>query len=236
MALTTAAALALALTAASAGAQYYNTQKTAKRTDNALADQIRNQSAKQRQADAKVNAEVADLAQSRSDEHRAQSLDSYMDVLRKGRGKLEAGLTPTVGSDVFKAGSANAAQDVQDFAGDRAGLMARIDAPTLQRQDEAFGYGRLGTDIDLIKREAAGQNWLDSLRVKRASQRNAGLDALSSLLGGAAGAAGSMGTGAAAAGGASPFTAQGGAAAAGYGATTGSSLNKLYPWLQRAGG
>lgn len=183
----------LLLTAASGAATYVNTQNTAKRTDNALADQIRNQGRKQSEADAKVNAEVAALENSRSEEHRAKSLDSYMDTLRKGRGQLEAGLTPTVGSDVFRADSADAAGDVQDFAADRAGLMARIDAPTDQRREEGFGYGRLGTDLDLIGREAAGLDWIDQLRVKRASQRNAGLDALSALLGGAASAAGSKG-------------------------------------------
>lgn len=223
MAIATSTAIALALAAASAGAQYYNTTQTNKRTDNALAGQIRNQGEKQKQADAKVNEEVASLQKSRSEESRVKSLDSYMDTLRKGRGKLEAGLTPNIGSDAFRADSAAAAQGVEDFAGDRAGLMARIDAPTMQRQQEAFGYGNLGTDLNLISREASGQNFLDELRVKRASQRNAGLDALSAFLGGAAGgmAGGAGGTSTAAAqksatGVGSRFFANGGLAGIGY--------------------
>ena len=41
--------------------------------------------------------------------------------------------------------------------------MARIEAPRLQRQGEAFDYGRLATDIDGLSREAAGQSFIDGI-------------------------------------------------------------------------
>ena len=193
MAVATSTIIALALAAAAAGTSYYNTQQTAKRTDSALADQIRNQGKKQGEADAKVNEEVAKLKASRSEDERQKSLSGYLDTLRKGKGELEAGLTPNFGSATFQQDAANDAAGVEQFAQNRAGLLARMDAPLDQRRGEGYDYGQLATDLGLIGREAQGQNFLDELNVKRKSRRNAGLDALSSFLGGAASGVSSMG-------------------------------------------
>lgn len=198
MAIATTTAIALALAAAAAGTSYYNTQKTTKNADNALALQIRNQGKKQGEADAKVNSEVDKLKASNSADERAKSLAGYLDTLKTGKQQLEAGLTPNYGSAAFQADAAKSAQGVEDFAANRAGLLSRMDAPIDQRRGEGYDYGRLSTDLGLIGREASGQNFLDELNVKRKSQRNAGLDALSALLGGAAGGVAGMGAGAAA--------------------------------------
>lgn len=198
MAIATTTAIALALAAAAAGTSYYNTQQTAKRQDNALATQLRNQSGKQKQADAKVNAEVEALKSSTAEASRQKTQAQYMDTLRQGKAKVTAGLTPNIGSDAFKQDSAAASQGVQDYGAHAADLMARIDAPSQQRQSEAFGYGNLATDLNLIQRDAQGQNFLDELRL-RGVRRNAGLDALSTFLGGAAGGVSAGAGGAAAA-------------------------------------
>lgn len=202
MAVATSTLVGLALAAAAAGTQYYNTERTAKRQDNALAGSLREQGVKQREADAKVAAEVEKMKGSTAEASRQEAQAGYMDTLRKGRSKLEAGLTPNIGGDAFRADSAAAAEGVQQFGADRAGLMARIDAPGMQRQDEAFGYGRLATDLGLIGRESRGQSFIDELRMK-AIRRDAGLDALASFMGGAAGGVASGGTAAAGASGAS---------------------------------
>ena len=193
MAIATSTAIALGLAAASAGASYYNTQRTAKNTDQALATQIRNQGTKQRQANARVDTEVDHLKASTAEKSRREGLDSYLQALLANRAKLHAGLGGEIGSQAFQRASANAATGVDQYANDSADLMARMDAPGQQRQDEAFGYGRAATDISLIAREAAGQNFIDQLMVDRARRRNPWLDALSAGLSGAAGAAGSGG-------------------------------------------
>ena len=110
-----------------------------------------------------------------------------MQTLRTNKGQIEGGLTPNIGGDAFREDAASAAGRVQAGAADSAGLLSRIDAPGLQRQGEAFSYGRLGTDLGLINREAKGQAFMDDLRLK-AIRRNPWLDAASSLMGGAAGA------------------------------------------------
>lgn len=191
MAVATSTIVALALAAAAAGTSYYNTQKTAQRTDSALAGSIRTQGQKERQATERVNAEVEKLKGSTSDAARSKRLDEYRDTLVKGRGKQNAGLNPSIGGEAFQDKAAEAVSLVDAYGGQSADLMSRIDAPGIQRQEEGFGYGNLATDLGLIGREAKGLAFLDELRLRKASQRNAGLDALSALLGGAAGGVGS---------------------------------------------
>ena len=185
----------LVLSLASAGGQYYNTQRTAKKQDRAAADSILNQSRIQRQADQKVAGQVAELEGSNADAARATRLDDYMDTLRANRGGLRSGLTPSIGSSAFQGDSLAAADAVEAGAGDTAGLMARMDAPGMQRQGEAFGYGNLATDIGLIGRESQGQSFMDNLRMN-SIRRNPWIDAGSQLAGGAAGAMAGRGSGA----------------------------------------
>lgn len=172
---------ALALSAAAAGTQYVNTERTAKRQDNALATQIRNQGAKQRQADARVGEQIDDLAASNADAARNESLDSYMQTLRRNHGQTKAGLAPSFGSETFQRDAADAAQGVDRYATETADLMSKIDAPVCQRQQEGFGFGRLGTDLGLLQRDASGQNYVDQLRLM-AIRRNSGLDFAAGLM------------------------------------------------------
>ena len=198
MVMATSTAIALAAAAAAAGGSYYNTQQTAKHQDEAAADSIRNQSLLQKQADAKVNDTVHDLQGSTSADAKAQRLDDYLNVLRANKGKQEQGLTPNIGSQTFQTDSTVRAANSDDYAAKTAGLMARMDAPQIQRQNEGFGYGNLATDLNLVGRQAQGQSFLDQLRLN-AIRRNAKIDLASSLLMSGAGAA--YGAGGAAAGG-----------------------------------
>lgn len=187
-----AQAIPLVIAAVSAAASAYNTQRTARRQDSAAADSIRNQSRIQRQADERVNQEVAELEGSTAADERRQRLGEYMQQLRAGDAGLTAGLTPSIGSDAFREDSAAAADAVRSGAGRTAGLMSRIDAAGMQRQGEGFGYGRLATDIGLIGRRSRGQEFMDSLRM-RSIQRNPWIDAGASVLQSAAGGMGGMG-------------------------------------------
>lgn len=182
------------LATAAAGASTYNTIQTGRRQDSAAASSIRNQSRLQREADARVNEEVQSLEGSTAADERAERLAQYMDTLRAGDASLTAGLTPGVGSDAFREDSAAAADAVRAGAGRTAGLMSRIDAAQMQRQGEAFGYGRLATDVGLIGRRSQGQAFMDDLRM-RSIQRNPWIDAGASVLQGMAGGMGGAGGG-----------------------------------------
>lgn len=189
--------------AAATAAQVQNERSTLKRQDAQAATGIRNQAAKQREADARVDQQVQEISQSTAADERAEALGSYMDTLRRNRGTSEAGLDGAVGGDAFRADSAAAAQGVQQYGQQNAELMARIDAPGMQRRNEAFGYGRTATDLSLLGRESAGQAFIDELRLK-AIRKNPWIDAAAGV---AMGAAMGMDTGA---GGGSKLTKGGG--------------------------
>ncbi len=189
----------LALAAGGAAVSYNETKKVERNQDNALSQSIIGQARLQREADTKVNDQVVKLETSRSGDEREKRNQAYMDTLRASRSKLTGGLTPTIGSEAFRADAAVDAADVQQYGADTANLLSGIDAAGLQRQGEGFGFGNLATDLSLIGRQSNGLSFLDDLRLKRASQRNAGKDALAALLSGAGSAAvGSGGTGASA--------------------------------------
>lgn len=174
-----------AVMALATAAQVQNQRSTLKKQDAQAAQGIRNQSAKQREADAVVDQQVQEISQSTAADERQEALGSYMDTLRRGRGMSESGLEGAIGGDAFRADSAAAAQGVQQYGADNAALMARIDAPGMQRRNEAFGYGRTATDLSLLGRESAGQAFIDELRL-RAIQKNPWVDAAAGVAMGAA--------------------------------------------------
>lgn len=187
MAMATSTMVGLGLAAASAAAQAQNSRNTAKRQDQQAAQGIRQQGVRQQAADAKVNESIAQLEGSTAQEAREQRLDEYMTGLRRNRGGMQAGLTPAIGSQAFRDDSAQAADDVQSYAERSAGLLSRIDAPGMQRQGEAFGYGNLATDIGLIGRQSAGDQFINDLRL-RAIRKNPWIDAGAQVVGAYGGA------------------------------------------------
>lgn len=180
----------LAIGLAGAAAQSAETKRVERKQDDQLAMSLIEQGKKQKEADTKVNEEVQELQASTAADERADRLDEYMQGLQRGRKGWESGgIDPAIGSDAFKADSAKAAEGVQQYAADTAGLVARMDAPGLQRQGEAFGYGNLATDLNLVGRESRGQRFIDELRM-RAIRRNPNVDLAAGVATGVAGAMG----------------------------------------------
>lgn len=200
MVIATSTAVALALAAAAAGTEYYNTENTAKRQDKQAAQSILNQTNIQKKANSRVQQTIQQVQGSSPADARAQRLADYMKTLNQAKARTDAGLTnPAIGGAAFQADSANAAQQANDYGQQTAGLLARIDAPTVQRQQEGFDYGQLATDLDAIQNQSAGQAFLD--RLKQASiRRNAKLDLAAGLMSAASGGVGGGAAGVAAAG------------------------------------
>lgn len=192
MALTTGTALALAAAAGSAGLNYANTTSTANRQDRELAANIRGQAKAQRDTDAKVNAEVDKLATSTSADEKAARMAEYFTTLTQGRKNIESGLSGTEGGAAFSEAAAGARGDVEGYGRDTGRMLAGIDAASLQRMGEGFGYGNLGTEVDIARRRSQGNDFLSQLRLN-GIRRNPWMDAGSSLLSGVAGAAGTKG-------------------------------------------
>ena len=171
----TMVAVWVALAGAALGA--YNQNETAKKQDRQMAAQIRNQSAKQQSADAKIAAALTQQAGSNPQDEIAQQTNSYLETLRGGQQRGGFNTGPGGYSDAYRSDVDAAGLALDQYGVDRAGLLARIDAPGLQRQNEGIQFDMLANDIRGIGREAKGQDYLDSLRLG-AIRNNPWIDAL----------------------------------------------------------
>lgn len=166
------------------GAAAYSSYDTARKQDRLAAQGIRDQAAKQRQIDERVNQQVAATAQSSPEDAARKSTDDFLAALRRTRGAASPGGIAG-GSARFQEGSDAISDEVQAYGADVAGTLGRINAPALQRQSEAQGFGRLASDVGALAREAAGAQYLNQLRM-RGVRPNTGLQLFSDLAGGAA--------------------------------------------------
>lgn len=227
---TGAAAIPYILGAVAAAGEYYNTEQTAKRQDQAQAQAIIDQGNIQKQANQRVDQTIQQMQGSNADQARQDRLTSYMQTLQEGKARTDAGLdNPMIGGQAFQQDSAKAADAANAYAGNTANLLSRIDAPVVQRQQEGNDYGHLATDLNLLGSKSASQNFLDQLRAA-SIRRNAKIDLAAHLLGTAGSA---MGTPAGGTGAASGGTFNG---ATGAGTYTGPQSVYGYGWGNLGGG
>lgn len=206
-----AAALPLILTAASAGAEMYNNQQVARNQQEEMTRSLTKQSIRQGEADQAVSEALRERAVSSADQDRQDAGSQYLDQVRAAQANATKGLGQVGAvSNAYQQSANDAALGVGDYAAKTADLMARIDAPVMQRQREDASANRLGTALSLVRRNAAGDDYLARLRLARI-QPNAALTAASRVAGAAAGAyGGGGGLGGAAQGGISQFGSEAG--------------------------
>ncbi|WP_414497721.1 hypothetical protein [Stenotrophomonas maltophilia] len=161
----------IAIALAGTAAQQAETQRVERKQDQETAQGLLNQSRRQQEADRRVNDEIAQLETSTADAARNDRLGQYMQQLQRGRKQAVAGLGGPIGGATFQADAGAARAGADNAAATTAGLMSRIDAPQLQRQQEAFGYGKLATDLDMEARASRGQQFIDQLRLRQIRRR-----------------------------------------------------------------
>ncbi|MCI1050063.1 hypothetical protein MOQ50_11265 [Stenotrophomonas maltophilia] len=161
----------IAIALAGTAAQQAETQRVERKQDEATAQGLLNQSRRQQEADRRVNDEIAQLETSTAADDRAQRLGQYMQQLQRGQRQALSGLNSPIGGATFQSDAGAARAGADNAAATTAGLMSRIDAPHLQRQQEAFGYGKLATDLDMEARASRGQQFIDQLRLRQIRRR-----------------------------------------------------------------
>lgn len=154
----------LALAAAGTGVQTFVQQKALRDQDEAAAQGIRVQAGHQREADARVAQEVANLEQSSPEAAQKSATDAFMDQLRRTRASAQGEQQIGALSDEYNTGAAKAGKAIDQYGANRAGTLARINAPAVQRQNETFSRLRAGTDLGLIDNAAQGDQFLAQLR------------------------------------------------------------------------
>lgn len=202
----TGAELGLILAGTGAATNAYNQNRALRKQNQATAQGIRDQGELQRQAAGRTMGAIDQFAQSGPEQAQRQNLDAYLAALRGSQRETEGSLpmvgaaNPRFAEDVSAARQATGAE-----ARDRAGVLARIDAPGLQRMNEQFALGRAGADLGELQRQSGAQDFLTKLKVA-SIQPNPWLGAAGQIMQGIGGAMALM-PAAGAAGAAAPTTA-----------------------------
>lgn len=183
--------------AVATGASIYNTNRTAKKQDQALAAGIRKKAEVQRRADSRIASELTQLEGSTSADEQRSTLDQYQNALRGTDQQAQAGQALSGLSKEYDLATGAAQQRTKGYVDQVANSLSRIDAAGLQRQGEGMRVADLGTDLRVLGREGEGIDYLSNLKAQ-SIRRNPYIDALSSALnsygGGLTGAATNPGT------------------------------------------
>lgn len=174
-----------AIAALSTAATIYNTNRTARKADEAAAAGIRSQAATQRKATSRVDEALAQIGKSSPDQAQASALQQYQQATRGTEQQARAGQAIEGLSKAYDAATQAGQGNVAGKIGTIADLLSRIDAPALQRQQEAFVQGNLGSALDVLGKESQGQNFLTGLKVN-AVRRSPYIDAFAAGLNAAA--------------------------------------------------
>lgn len=161
----TAALIGTLLSAAGTGASMYNQRRTAQRAEDQALAGMATQRAKQREIDARLNQEVGALEQSGPEDEQAAALDAYLSQLRANRDQAQG--TPTPGVSRYGQDTSAAKAAIQNYGMKRAGTLSRLDAAREQRRNEGIALNRAESDVAGTTRAAAGQDFINRLRMSQ---------------------------------------------------------------------
>jgi hypothetical protein len=161
----TGAEIGLILAATGTGVGAINQQGAMRKQDRSAARGVREQAEFQRQANARMQQELAGLQQSGPQPEQAQSMDAYMNALRAAQPGVEAGFqAPGTVNPRFAELVSGQRQDMGGIAGGTARDMSVMDAAMLQRLREGQSQNRAVSDLGRIGGDAAGADYLNRLR------------------------------------------------------------------------
>jgi hypothetical protein len=164
----------------------YEGNQVAKRQDNALAAQLRQQAASEDKVRARTAQMVQDQTNQTDQPQKTAAAQQYAAAIKANQQMADAPLA-TVGnvSDAYKASAKNAALGVSDYAANRGNNIAAIDAPGLQRQQNQKNIANYGIDVNQINHAQQGQDFLGSLKFN-SIHANPWIDLLTGYAGGIA--------------------------------------------------
>lgn len=177
----------LILSAVGGGATAINSARTLKKADRTTAAGIIKNAANQREADARVNQQISDIGANTGEAERGASLEDFQSALRAGQGDTEGALSPVVGANPrFAERVAEGKAGLQTEGGEQAQRLSIIDGILRQRINEGQDINRTAGDLNRIKADISGEEFLTRLRA--ASHTN---NPIVDVLGGVAKGAGS---------------------------------------------
>lgn len=168
--------VATAVAVASALGSAYQTNRVAKKQDNIAAQGIRSQAENQRKVNARLNTTLDATAKSSPDTAKKSASAAYLAAIQRQLGGANVNMATNSAIDDYTKDAGDASWQAQDYAGQVAGLLSRIDAGGLQRQQEGNLLGDFVMDTDKIGGDIEGDNFLTKLRMAGV-RRNPYLDA-----------------------------------------------------------
>lgn len=172
----------LILTAGSKGIDAYNTNRMLKAQDAEIARGIIQNSQEQRNADRRVNEQLASMSADSGEVDRATSLADFQAALRRGKDATETGLDATIGGDRFVERAGNARGRIQTAGQDMAERLATMTGLLRQRQREGSEQGRVRVDLAGTQDNINANQYLAQLRAS-SKRKNPWLDLASGLMG-----------------------------------------------------
>lgn len=174
--------LGLLMTGVGAAATAINQNQALRRQDKELARGIIEQGRLDKEADARLRNEIADLERSGPEADRKIAMDAFRNALRENQDLAQGAVAGVPGASERFAENVEAGRAaITGRSQTRAQLLSRIDAPIRQRQKETLKLGRLGTDIDDVAQRSASADFLAKLRASQ-QRPNPFVDALGSFL------------------------------------------------------
>lgn len=188
----TTIATAVAVAVALAGA--YQTKQVAKKQDNIAAQGIRQQGENQRKVNKSLNKTLDDTEKSNPNGAKKKANDAYLQAIQAAMGGANKNLVGNSALGEFNDGAEAASWQAQDYAGNIAGLLSRVDAGTQQRQAEGNLLGDFTMDANRLGGDIQGDAFLNRLRMGGV-RRNPYLDAAAGVAQGWASSGGGGGSG-----------------------------------------
>lgn len=158
--------VATAVATATALAGAYQTNKVADKQDNIAAQGIRQQGENQRKVNKRLNQTLDETAKSRPGDAKKKANDGFLQAIQAAMGGANQNLSGNSALGEFNDGAEQASWQAQDYAGNIAGLLSRVDGGTQQRQAEGNLLGDFSMDANRIGGDIQGDAFLNNLRMK----------------------------------------------------------------------
>lgn len=155
------------LGAASAALTQYDAARTAGKQRRELDVGVGNVAQIQNQADALLGEEIGRLATSNPYEARVNAESQYVQALNTARAAPGVSLAPNVGGSRFQQDMIASNRAGTNYGRTNAGLLARIDSQTRMREAEGQRFGRLGSKLQTLGRNADTERFIAELRARQ---------------------------------------------------------------------
>ena len=167
-----AVGVSVAMLVAGTAINYYNTQQTEHRADQAQAQEIEQQTALDKKANADTQAMLNKDAQNNNDtSQRSQLMTQFQKALASNAPNATGGLNQVGAvSGAYTKAANDAASGISQYATGQANNLSDMSAPFLQRQSENAALANYGSQIGAISQQSQGDAALANIKMQGIQQ------------------------------------------------------------------